>query len=158
MGAVEIRAETPLQDDVRALIDELNAVLAPLCPPEFLFAMTVEDMAGPDTTVFVARRDGAAIGCGALRRHDADLAEVKRMYVRPAEQGRGVGGAILQRVIALAESEGIAMLKLETGDQQPAAWKIYERAGFRRCPAFADYPESPYSVFYEKPLARSVAA
>ncbi|WP_062116447.1 GNAT family N-acetyltransferase [Aureimonas sp. AU40] len=158
MASVEIREETPLQDDVRALIAELNAFLEPLCPPEFRFCMTAEEMAAPNTTVFVARRDGVAIGCGALLRHDAELAEVKRMYVRQTEQGRGVGGAILERIVARAKEEGIAILKLETGDQQPAACKIYERAGFRLCPAFADYPESAYSVFYEKPLARSVAA
>ena len=158
MDAVEIREEAPLQDDVRALIDELNAFLEPLAPPEFIFAMTAEEMAGPDTTVWVARRAGAAIGCGALRRHNADLAEVKRMYVRPAEQGRGVGGALLDRILACAQKEGIAALKLETGDQQPAAWAIYERAGFRRCGPFADYPESPYSIFYEKLLPRPVAA
>ena len=158
MSGVEIREESPLQDDVRVLIAELNDVLLALTPPEFCFHMTVEDMAGADTTVWIARRDGRAIGCGALRRHDPALAEVKRMYVRPDEQGRGIAGALLDRIIARAVQEEIAFLKLETGDRHPAAWRVYERAGFQRCGAFADYPESAYSIFYEKPLAAQTVA
>ena len=158
MPGVEIREESPLQDDVRALIAELNEALLALSPPEFCFHMTAEEMAEPDTTVWIARRDGVAVGCGALKRHDADLAEVKRMYVRPTEQGHGIGGALLNQIVSRARQEGIAVLKLETGDRHPAAWRIYERAGFQRCGSFADYPESPYSVFYEKPLAAHTVA
>ena len=84
-----LSAESPLQDDVRALIAELNGVLLALTPPEFCFHMTAEDMAGPDTTVFVARDDGAAVACGALCRHGQGVGEIKRMYTRPAYQGRG---------------------------------------------------------------------
>lgn len=158
MSFVEIREESPLQDDVRALIAELNEVLLALTPPEFCFHMTVDEMAERATTVWIARRDGEAIGCGALKRHDAHLAEVKRMYVRPAEQGHGIGGALLNEIVSRAAQEGNAVLKLETGDQHPAAWRVYERAGFQRCGAFADYPESTYSVFYEKPLTARPAA
>ena len=60
--AVAIAIETPLQDDVRALIAELNAALLALTPPEFCSHLTVEQMAEPDTTLFVARDDGGAVG------------------------------------------------------------------------------------------------
>ena len=66
--AIEIAIETPLQDDVRALVEELNATLLELTPPEHCYHLTVEQMAGDDTTVFIARDDGQAIGCGALTR------------------------------------------------------------------------------------------
>jgi len=56
---VRIAVETPLQDDVRDLVAELSAHLLPLSPPEFQFKMTVEQMAGADTTVFVARDEAA---------------------------------------------------------------------------------------------------
>src|SRR5262245_22927782 len=110
--AIEIGVETPLQDDVRALIAELNSVLLELTPPEFCSHMTAEQMAAADTTVFVARDGGAAIACGALRRHEGGVGEVKRMYTRPSHRGQKVGGAIVGRIEALARHEGMTRLVL----------------------------------------------
>jgi len=151
--AITVAIETPLQNDVRQLITELNATLLALTPPEFCFHMTAEQMAEPHTTLFVAREDGAAVACGALRRHAERTAEVKRMYTRPAHQGRGIGTRVLDEIEALARTEGFARLVLETGHRHPAAWRVYERAGFTHCGAVLDYPISEYSVFYEKALA-----
>jgi putative acetyltransferase len=150
--AIMVSVESPLQEDVRRLIRELNQVLLALTPPEFCFHMTAEEMARPDTTVFVARDDGAAVACGALRRHADGLGEVKRMYTEPAYQGQGIGGRILEAIEALARSEGLARLVLETGDRHPAAWRVYERGGFVRCAPVLGYPDSTWSVFYEKHL------
>ena len=150
--AIEIAIETPLQDDVRGLVEELNATLLELTPPEHCYHLTVEQMAGEDTTVFIARDDGLAIGCGALKRHDSTVGEVKRMYTRPEMQGRGIGGKIVAEIEALARREGISRLVLETGDRHPAAWRVYERAGFSRCGPVLDYPDSKWSVFYDKQL------
>jgi putative acetyltransferase len=151
--ALVVAAETPLQDDVRRLVGELNATLLALTPPEFCFHMTAEQMAQPDTTLFLAREDGAAVACGALRRHPGGIGEVKRMYTLPSHQGRGLGGRILEQIETLARKEGLARLVLETGHRHPAAWRVYERAGFTRCGRVLDYPESEYSVFYDKALA-----
>lgn len=155
--AIEIAAESPLQDEVRALIAELNAVLLELTPPEFCFHMTVEEMALPDTTVFIVRDDGVAVGCGALKRHEGGLGEVKRMYTRSSHRGRKIGVEIVSRIEALARAEGLSRLVLETGDRHPAAWAVYERAGFMRCGPVLDYPDSQWSVFYEKPLVAEAA-
>ena len=151
---VSIAVESPLQDDVRVLVAELNATLLELTPTEFVFHLTVEQMATPDTTVFIARDDGAAVACGALKRHDGGIGEVKRMYTRPAHGGRRIGAMIVERIEALACAEGLKRLVLETGDRHPAAWTVYERAGFTRCGPVLDYPESKWSVFYQKPLAQ----
>jgi putative acetyltransferase len=150
---VVIDVESPLQDDVRELIAALNAHLLTLTPPEFCSHLTVEDMAGPDTTVFVAREDGQAIACGALRRDADGVGEVKRMYTIPARQGEGVGGRILERIEALAREEGLVQLVLETGHVHHAAYRVYERGGFTRCGPVLDYPDTGWSVFYEKRLA-----
>ena len=150
-----IAVESPLQDEVRDLIAALNAYLRPLSPPEFQFQMTVEQMADADTTVFVARNeDGRAVGCGALKMHGDGLAEVKRMYTRPEIRGQRVGRALLDAIEALAREKGVVVLKLETGDAPgfEPAWRLYERAGFTRCGAFLDYPDSGWSAFYEKTL------
>ena len=151
--AVEIAPESPLQDEVRVLIAELNATLLELTPPEFCFHMTAEQMAGPDTTVFIARENGEAVACGALKRHDGRIGEVKRMYTRPSHRGRKIGAEIVARVESVARTEGIERLVLETGDRHPAAWTVYERAGFTRCGPVLDYPDSQWSVFYEKKIA-----
>jgi putative acetyltransferase len=150
--AVTIAVESPLQDEVRELIAELNANLLALTPPEFCFHMSVEQMADADTTVFVAREDGRAVAVGALRRHADGVGEVKRMYTRPEMQGRGIGTKIVGEIEALARSEGFSTLVLETGDRHPAAWRVYERAGFTRCGSVLDYPDSQWSVFYQKRL------
>jgi putative acetyltransferase len=151
--AITIAVENPLQNDVRELIAELNENLLALTPREFCFHMTAEQMADGDTTVFVARENGRALAIGALRRHADGAGEVKRMYTRPEMQGQGIGGQIVREIEALARREGISKLVLETGDRHPAAWRVYERAGFTRCGPVLDYPDSTWSVFYEKPLA-----
>ncbi len=152
--ALTIAVESPLQDEVRALIAALNDYLFTLTPPEHCFHLTVEQMAAPDTTVFIARENGKAVGCGALRRHANGIGEVKRMYTVPEQQGKGIGGAILDQIVALARKEGCKRLVLETGDRHPAAWRVYERAGFTRCGPVLDYPDTTWSVFYELELEK----
>mgnify|MGYP000037903288 CR=1 FL=1 len=147
-----IEAEDPRQDDVRALVSELNDVLLGLTPAEYCYHLSVEEMVGPETTVFVARDGGTAVGCGALYRHPGRCGEVKRMYTRPEFAGRGIGGGILSRIIETARAEGISELVLETGDRHPAAWRVYERAGFTRCGPVLDYADTGFSIFYRLPL------
>lgn len=149
---VSIARESPLQDDIRALIAELNAALLALTPPEFCYHMTADEMAEPGTSVFVARSGGEAVACGALRRCPDATGEVKRMYTKPAWRGRNIGGRILDEIERLARDEKLTRLVLETGDRHHAAWRVYERGGFTRCGPVLGYPESGWSVFYEKRL------
>ncbi len=151
--SLTIAVETPLQDEVRELVSELNAVLLELTPPEHCHHLTVEQMADEDTTVFIAREGGAAIACGALKRHAGGIGEVKRMYTRPSHRGRKIGEQMMARIEAMARDEGLKRLVLETGDQHHAAWKVYENAGFARCGPVLDYADVKWSVFYDKTLA-----
>ncbi len=150
--SVTIAVETPLQDEVRVLVSELNAVLLELTPPEHCHHLTVEQMADAATTVFIARVDGAAVACGALKRHADGVGEVKRMYTQPSQRGRKIGEQIVAHIEAMARAEGLKRLVLETGDRHHAAWKVYERSGFARCGPVLDYPDVSWSVFYDKPL------
>lgn len=153
---VEIAVETPLQDDVRALVADLNAYLIPLTPREFQFQLTAEQMAEPSVTLFVARGAGArAVGMGALKDHGGGVGEVKRMFTVPEVRGQRVGAALLLRIESLARDKGISRLVLETGDAPgyEPAYRVYERGGFQTCGAVLDYPDSGYSRFYEKNLA-----
>ncbi len=147
-----IAVETPLQDEVRVLVAELNAVLLELTPPEHCHHLTVEQMADTSTTVFIVRDGGEAVACGGLKRHDDAIGEVKRMYTRPSHRGRKIGAQVMERIEVLARQEGLKRLVLETGDRHHAAWTVYERAGFRRCGPVLDYPDVTWSVFYDKAL------
>lgn len=152
---VTLTIETPLQDDVRDLVKRLNAHLNPLSPPEFQFQMTVEQMANTATTLFVARNEaGEAVGMGALKQQDAEMGEVKRMFTVPAVRGQRVGSALLKAIEKLARDKGLSVLMLETGSEaiMPEAHRLYQRGGFTPRGAFLDYPESPWSAFYEKHL------
>lgn len=149
-----IATESPLSDDVRALVQALNEYTYGLTPAEYRHHMTVEQMAQPDTTLFVARdANGATLGMGALRRHANGVGEVKRMFVQPQARGLGVGGAILARIEQLAREEGCTRLVLETGANFDAAKRIYERGGLTACEPVLDYPPSPWTAFYAKELA-----
>lgn len=153
--SVSIAVETPLQDDVRALVSKLNDYLLPLSPLEFQFKMTVEQMADSDTTLFVARDEsGAAIGMGALKVHSAGLGEVKRMFTDPEVRGKRIGSALLSAIVALARERGVAVLMLETGaaKDMPEAHRLYTRSGFVPRGPFLDYPDSQWSAFFELPL------
>jgi len=156
--AIRVSVETPLQDDVRMLVEGLNAHLLPLSPLEFQFKMTVEQMAAPDTTVFVARdEDGKAVGCGALKTHVEGIGEVKRMFTRLEVRGRRVGSALVDAIVDLAKTKGVSRLVLETGMGPgfDGAWRLYENSGFTRCGVVLDYPDSEYSAFFEKRLAEA---
>lgn len=147
-------AEEPLgSPDARALIGELDRALEALYPPENNFLDLPAEDVGDGRGVFViARVDGLAVGCGAVRVLDDDPAtvEVKRMYVRPAARGRGVGRLVLDALEQWARARGARRAVLEAGERQPEALRLYERAGFHRIPCFGAYAASSDSVCYEK--------
>ena len=154
--AIAIEIESPLQDDVRTMVAALNAHMMPLTPREFQFQLTVEQMAEPAVTLFVARDpDRRPVGMGALKDHGGGLGEVKRMFTLPEVRGQRVGSQLLQSIEMLARGKGVTRLVLETGEAPgfEPAYRVYERGGFQVCGAVLDYPDSGHSRFYEKKLA-----
>jgi putative acetyltransferase len=113
--AISIAVETPLSDEMRVMVGELNDLLLSLTSEDACHHLTVEQMADARTTVFVARVDGKLAACGSLYRHKGSVAEVKRMYTRPAYQSLGLGRKLLDRILALAIEEGFSEAALETG-------------------------------------------
>jgi putative acetyltransferase len=155
-GGILIEAMPVATEDVRALIGELDRTLSAEYAPEQRHALALDAIFQPHIRFFLAPLDGAAVGCGGVALF-SDFAEVKRMYVRDAARGRGVAQAMLTRIEIAARDAGLPVLRLETGDRQFAAIRLYERAGFRRCPPFGSYAEMApatiaTSVFFEKAL------
>jgi putative acetyltransferase len=101
----------------------------------------------------IATRAGRPVGCGAVRRIEPGVGEIKRMYVRPDARGSRIGRAVLDALETEARRIGLRRLVLETGARQPEAIALYERAGFSRIPAFGEYADSPLSVCMAKDLA-----
>lgn len=148
---VTIARERPDQPEVLQLLRELDDYQTALYPPESNHLLSVEELLAPHVVFLVARRDGVAIGCGAVR-FEAEYGEIKRMYVRPEHRGGGVAQQILVQLCAAVQARGLALARLETGVSQPEALRLYERAGFYRIGPFGDYPDDPVSLFYERRL------
>jgi putative acetyltransferase len=114
------------------------------------FASEVAGLPGayapPSGALVLARMDGEAAGCAALRRFDAHRGEAKRLYVRPQFRGRGVGSALLDWVIAEARTTGYRELVGDTIPQMALALQMYDRAGFERTGPYAAAP-TPGAIY-----------
>ena len=141
------RADTP---DARALIAELEAQLDPFYPRESRHGYSVEKLIEEAVAFFLIRENGTPAGCGGLKLVGAEYGEVKRMYVRPQFRGLGLAKLMLNHLVDYAQSQGIGLLRLETGIHQRAAIGLYEQMGFERIPPFGEYKDDPLSRFYEK--------
>jgi len=148
-----IGMEVPDRPEVAGLIGDLNAYLLSLYKPDECHHLTIEELKQPDVVFFTARRGEAVVACRALRMIGEGLGEVKRMYVLPAEQGRGLGRRILEAIEWEARARGLAALVLETGNSQPAALGLYRSAGFETRGPYLDYPDNGVSIFMEKRLS-----
>ncbi len=146
-----ITRESPVSPDAAMLIAELDAVLTPLYPAESRHGYSADKLIREGVHFFVLRADGAPAACGGVQ-FFPDWGELKRMYVRPAQRGRGLARAILAHLESHARAEGCALLRLETGIRQQDAIGLYQSAGFRRIPPFPPYRDDPLSLFLEKRL------
>jgi ribosomal protein S18 acetylase RimI-like enzyme len=145
-----VTPEHPASPDATALIAELDAHLQPLYPRESQHGFSVQKLITDAVAFFVIRDDGVAAGCGGIKLFGAEYGEVKRMYVRPAFRGRGLGRLMLDHLTDYARSRGVAIVRLETGIHQHAAIRLYEAYGFRRIPPFPPYTDDPVSRCYER--------
>lgn len=151
MSEIEIRREDPRTPDVTKLIRDLDDMFHRLYPAESNHLVDIETLASPDIHFLVARRDGEALGCGALWHRDSAYGEIKRIYVRPEARGLKLSKLILAALEENARLHGLKAMKLETGTLQPEALGLFAKSGFSPCRPYADYPtDDPYSVFMEK--------
>jgi len=153
--AVSISAVNPHTEIAAMLIDELVAELTSRYADrndDEAASFSPADATVPRSAFLLARLDGQPVGCGAIRPMSNDVVEIKRMYVRKAARGLGIGRAILVELERLAAAFGYARMVLETGVRQPEAIALYEGRGFTRIPNYAEYSDNPLSVCFGKDL------
>jgi putative acetyltransferase len=109
------------------------------------------DYSPPSGSLRLASIDDQPAGCVALHDLGDGICEMKRMFVPTQYRGRGVGGCLAEQILDDARAAGYRQMRLDTSHRQEEAMRLYEKAGFRRVPAY--YPVSPamtnWLVFFE---------
>lgn len=155
MPLLSVSRESPDQPAVRALLQQSDDYMAARYPAESNHTVDVRKLEQPEVAFFVARLDGAAVGCGALVSQDEASAELKRVFVAPEARGQRVAATLMQVLETHAQEAGITVIRLETGTLQPEALALYQRLGYQVRGPFGAYALDPYSIFMEKALAVS---
>lgn len=101
--------------------------------------------AAPEGALLVARLDGQAVGCVALRKHARNICEMKRLYVNDRCRGLGLGRKLAVMIIAEARRLGYAYIRLDTLSTMQEAQQLYASLGF--------YDIAPY-IYNPIPRAR----
>lgn len=149
------QANTPEQlATVRALFEEYASWIGVDLSYQG-FAEELQTLPGayapPGGRLLLAEIDGEPVACVALRALEANVCEMKRLFVRSGFRGRGLGKVLVERAIEEARGLGYATLKLDTLPFMHQAIRLYETLGFARC---APYYETPIdgTVFMELTL------
>lgn len=118
-------------------------------PPGHVFALDLSGLRATNVTVWSAWLSGRIAGIGALKDLGDGTGEVKSMRTHPRFLRRGVGSALLERIIAEARARGMSRLSLETGSGHAfePALALYRKRGFVEGEAFSDYVRSHFNQF-----------
>ena len=138
--------------DATALIDEVQQEYVARYGGRDETPVADGEFAPPGGAFVVLRVDGTPVGCGGLRRHDDDVVEIKRMYIRRAHRRRGHGRRLLGALEERARMLGYGRAVLETGTAQPEAVAMYTGAGYTAIPPYGIHRCSPRSRCFGKDL------
>jgi len=140
-----VQAEFPAQiDQVRELFLEYEQSLGvKLCFQNF-----EQELAGlpghyapPDGRLLLAEYEGKLAGCVALRKWEAGICEMKRLYLRPSFRGKGLGRTIAEKIIAEARNIGYQCMRLDTIEPvMKDAVEMYRKLGFREIAPYRSNP------------------
>ncbi|TDU90189.1 MarR family transcriptional regulator with acetyltransferase activity [Kribbella voronezhensis] len=111
----------------------------------------VDELTLPAGLLLVATLHAEPVGCGGLKFHAGEPAEVKRMWVSPDVRGLGLGRRLLTELEKQASARGTAVLRLETNRSLTEAIALYRAAGYVEVEAFNDEPYAHH--WFEKRLA-----
>ncbi len=103
------------------------------------------ELRAPGGAYLVGYEGTAAVAGGGLRRLSEGVAEIKRMYVRPAARSRGVAAALLAALEDAARARGYRLARLDTGPKLVHAQRLYRAAGYEEVPPYND---NPFACFW----------
>ena len=116
------------------------------------FEEEVRDLPGkyapPSGTLVLAFNDEELVGCVGVRAIDDEIAEMKRLYVRPSGRGLGLGRTLAEVAIRFATVTGYSRMRLDTLPQMDRAQELYRSLGFMPIDAYR-YSAVPGTVFLE---------
>jgi GNAT superfamily N-acetyltransferase len=131
--------------EVHDLLEEWNDELIATVP-RFVpgGGSTVDDAVflAPDGMLLVAGAGQSAVGCGGVRRLDSSTGEIKRLFVRRAFRGCGIGRALLCALERHAHELGYDEVRLDTTGREPRALSLFQRSGYVEIP---DYNGNPHA-------------
>ena len=114
---------------VRTLFREYQAHLGiDLCFQGF--EAELAGLPGKYKAIWFAEVEGKIAGVVALRPLEEGIGEMKRLFVRPEFQGRGLGKALAEKVVEGARHEGYRALRLDTLSTMETAVALYRKMGF----------------------------
>ena len=100
--------------------------------------------------VVVAYLENEAVGCGAIKPYDNETMEIKRMYVKPEQRGKGIASVVLAELETWANELHYKKCLLETGIRQLEAIALYSKNQYQITPNFGQYEGVADSVCFEK--------
>lgn len=103
----------------------------------------------PKGRLLLLKVDRKPAGCVCLKPREQDMAEVKRLYVRPAFRGMALGRKLVERIVEEGRKEGYKRLILDSHVSMTSAHRLYREAGFTATDPFPGYPEHlvPVALF-----------
>ncbi|MGL4339233.1 MAG: GNAT family N-acetyltransferase [Rhodoglobus sp.] len=145
---MKIGIESARQRDVEVLLRAGEEFARTLYSEEECFMLNTAELEKPGTLVWVARRQGFALGMAALVM-SGEAPEVKRLFVSEAARGGGLASALLDAVEKHARDAAAPVIRLETGQLSVAAIALYKKRGYQPIPRFGGYVDSESSVCME---------
>ncbi|QWX82554.1 GNAT family N-acetyltransferase [Cellulophaga sp. HaHaR_3_176] len=135
--------------DYKALVVELDADLAIKDGEDHSFYNQFNSSEGINNVIVIYKND-IAVGCGAIKPFNRGTVEIKRMFVKPEHQGKGLGSLILKALEDWAKLLNYSACVLETGIRQPDAIALYKKNGYLIIENYGQYIGVENSICFKK--------
>ncbi len=106
-----------------------------------------EMYAEADCGIILCKKENNFIACVAIRKINTDIAELKRMFVKPAYQQKGTGKELLEKAIKLAGDLQYSYIRLDTLNYMTPAINLYKQYGFYKIEAYYNNPNKTAVYF-----------
>ena len=149
-----VAVEPPGSADARhclgAYAAELDSRFDTGFDPDHSIPVTADELTEPNGLLMLARLRGEPVGCGGLKLHGDEPAEIKRLWVAASARGLGVARRLLDELEAQARQRGVRVLHLDTNKDLTEAISLYRSTGWVEVDRFNDEPYAHH--WFEKHL------